>query len=275
MNCYWDKHDLRVIIYSILIISLLALLSCDIFDSRGNIIPIEGDIIFSIKEDYEHYDSICEPSVLLSMETEKIYGCCNFTIESEIGIYDSKILIDISGIYVPEICLTALGPATSKSFLDVSDGEYLLELSYRGVTDEYILIITNSYIKVTEVESHFTEFDINLFWRYPFNSFAYLCGTTTENSWICEDFLDTLLSMMELEEFHFPDSGEICYPCSSSGHYYDMPGKYFFYENEEDFDYAGEILEIYSRNVISQYSGIGLSLINWKNKKYYSWLFNK
>lgn len=275
MNYYKIKQNLRALSCLILILSFFTLMSCDIFDHGDNIIAIEGDIIFSVKEGYKHYDSICEPSILLSMETEKIYGCCNFTIESEIGIYDSKILIDISGIYVPEICLTALGPATSKSFLDVSNGEYLLELSYEGITDIYTLIVTNSYIKVTEVESQFTIPTFNLFWRYPSNSFAYVCGTTHKTSWIYEDFIDTLLSKIDLVEFHFPDSGVLCYPCSSAGHHNDMPVKYFFYDDEEYFDYEGEILESYTQGVMSQYSGVGISLINWKNKKYYSWLFDK
>ena len=58
------------------------------------------------------------------------------------------------------------------------------------------------------------------------------------------------------------------------GHHYDMPAKYFFYEKDEDFDKAGEILKSYTQNVIAQYSGVGISLINWKNKKYLSWLFD-
>jgi hypothetical protein len=48
-------------------------------------------------------------------------------------------------------------------------------------------------------------------------------------------------------------------------HYYDIPAKYFFYKKNEDFDKVGEILKSYTQNVIVQYSGIGISLISWKN----------
>lgn len=275
MEIYKYTQKLRTSILFLLIISLFVFLNCDIFDLGKGLKSIEGDILFNFQEGYKHYDSICEPSILLSMMTEKIYGCCNWTIESEIEIYGNKISIAILGIYVPLICATALGPATSNTFLDITEGEYLLELSYEGITDIYKLIVTNSYIKVTEVESQFTIPTFNLFWRYPPNSFAYICGKTHETSWIYEDFIDTLLSKIDLVEFHFPDSGVICYPCSSSGHHNDIPAKYFFYDDEEYFDYAGEILESYTQGVISQYSGVGISLINWKNKKYYSWLFDK
>ncbi len=150
---------------------------------------------------------------MLSMATEEIYPCCNWSIKSEIAVQGNKISIDFLGIYVPEICLTALGPATSTSFLDISNREYSLYFSYRNIIDKYVLTVTDSSNKITEDVSQFTKPKFKLFWRYPPNSFAYLCGTTTETSWIREDFLDTLLNEIDLEEFQFPDSGEICYPC--------------------------------------------------------------
>ncbi|OYD17638.1 hypothetical protein CH333_00025 [candidate division WOR-3 bacterium JGI_Cruoil_03_44_89] len=269
------SFKIKTVCLFLLALSLFGFLSCDIFNfSKKELKPIEGDITFSVKEGYREHDSISEPGIMLSMVTEKIYPCCNWSIISEVSVKGNKISIEILGIYVPEICLTALGPATSTSFLDISNGEYLLYFSYGNMTDGYVLTVTDSFIKVTEEVTRFTKPEFKLFWRYPQNSFAYLCGTTTETSWICEKFLDTLLSEIDLEEFQFPDSGEIPYPRSSDGHYYDMPAKYFFYEKDEDFDKAGAILKSYTQNVITQYSGVGISLINWKNKKYLSWLFD-
>ena len=261
-------------------LSLLVFLSCNTFDSSGKeprpkeLRPIEGKIIISIHEGYQDHDSISEPSIMLSMATEKIYPYFNWSIPSKITVGSNKISIDLLGIHVPELGLPAIGPAKFTSFLDISEGEYLLYFYYRGVIDRYVLTITDSSIEITEYVSQFTKPKFKLFWRYPPNSFVYLCGTTTETSWICEDFLDTLLSEIDLEEFQFPDFGEIPYPRSSDGHYYDMPAKYFFYKKDDDFDKAGEILKSYTQNVIAQYSGIGISLISWDNKKYFSWLFN-
>ena len=254
--------------------SLLLSPGCDIFDSsEGTLRPIEGNVVFSIQERYKDHALIAEPSIMLSMVTEKIYPCCNWSILSEMAVRNNEIFIDFLGIYVPEGCLTALGPAISSSFLEISTGEYSIYFSYRNITDKYFLFVTDSSIKITEDTSQFTKPKFELFWRYPPKSFAYLCGTTTETFWICEDLLDTLLSKINLEEFQFPDSGEIPYPCSSAGHYHDMPAKYFFYEKDEDFDKAGKILKSYTQNVIMQYSGVGISLISWKNKRYLSWLF--
>lgn len=158
---------------------LFVFLSCDIFNSN-ELRPIEGNIIFSIQEGYPNPDSISEPSIMLLMVTEKTYPCYNWSIISEITVQDNKILIDVLGIYVPEICLTALGPATSTSFLDISEGKYLLYFSYREVMDRYVLTVTDSSIEITGDASQFTKPKCKLFWRYPPNSFVYLCKTTTE-----------------------------------------------------------------------------------------------
>ncbi|MDH5415169.1 MAG: hypothetical protein OEW87_13620 [Flavobacteriaceae bacterium] len=253
------------------IASLIVLLNC----SDRNLEPLEGDIKFSIAEGYEDHDLIESPRIMLSMVTEKIYPCCNYSIISEISVKSKIIAIELIGIYIPEVGLTALGPASASSFLDISEGEYQLYFYYRNTKDKYILTVTDSFIKITEEVAQFTNPEFNLYWRYPRNSFAYLCGTITENSWLGDDFLDTVLSKITFRQFQFPDSGKIPYPCSSMGHYYNMPARYFLYEKDENFDKAGEILTSYTQNVIVYYPGTSISLINWKNKKYYSWLFEK
>jgi hypothetical protein len=262
-------------VYFLFTIPILVHLNCKIFDSSDEEIkPIEGFIEFSVLEKHKEYDTVCEPNIMLSMATEKIYPCCNWSIISDVTLQNNQIFVTISGIYIPEICLTALGPATSRDFLDIPNGEYSLYLSYRNTVDRYTLSVTDSYIETYNITTQFTTPKFKLFWRYPINSFAYICGTTTETSWAYEDFLDTLLSKIPLEEFLFPKSGRIPYPESGDGHNYDPPAKYFLYESEEDFDKAGEILEAYTKNVISSNPGISISLIGWNNKNFYSWLLD-
>jgi hypothetical protein len=255
--------------------TLLLLLGCGIFDSsKGELRPIEGNIIFRFEEDYQDHGAISEPRIVLSMVTEKWYPCCNWSIRSQVIVQNREVLIRLFGIYVPEVCATAVGPAASRSLLNISTGEYSIFFSYRDVTDSYSLTVTDSSIQITDQISRFTKPKSELLWRYPSNSFAYLCGTTTETSWMCEDFLDTLFGEIDLEEFQFPDSGEIPYPCSSAGHHYDTPARYFFYDKDEDFDKAGEMLRSYTQDVIMPQSGIGISLIGWRNQRHLSWLLD-
>ncbi len=187
------------------IISLIAFLSCHtsnpLDSSENELLPVEGNIIFAIYEGYANYSSIESPRVVLSMVTEKIYPCYNYSIKSRVIVQSNHINITLLGIYVPKICETLIGPASFSSFLDVPVGVYSLNFSFNNITDRYILTVTDSYIKVTKSGTQFTKPEFELYWRYPPNSFAYLCGATTATSWICDDFLDTLLSKIELKEF--------------------------------------------------------------------------
>jgi hypothetical protein len=247
---------------------------CGIIESGESLRPIEGKINFRVEEGYESYNSVSEPKVMLTMSTEKIYGCFNYTIQSRISILGNIILVDVSGIFMPEVCFTALGPARSRSVLPISPGQYSLRFSWNGKKDRYALTLTDSSIAIAQQEANFTNPTADLFWRYPQSSFAYLCGALVETSWICDDFLDTLRSEISLEEFRFPEFGVIPYADSSNGHYYNMPAKYFIYNSEEDFDKAGDLLKAYAKRVTKNYSGVGLSLINWKNLQYLSWLYD-
>jgi len=260
-------YRIKTLILFLILLSQLTFLGCG-----KKLEGIEENIIFSIREGYQSYNTISEPKIFLFMATEKENHCCADSIVAEVSISGDTIFIELLGIYLPEVRPRAFGPATAISFLDIPNGDYTVYFFNNGQTDTYVLTVTDGYISISKKVSHFTIPEFTLFWRYPSNTFAYLCGTTTATTWICEDFLDTLLSRVNLQEFIFADSGEIPYPKASMGYYYDMPAKYFHYDNEDDFEEAGEILTTYTHNVINQYQGIGIQLINWKNKRYYSWL---
>jgi hypothetical protein len=262
---------IKALCLSCIILSVLFSPGCDIIDSPDvEVRPIECNIIFSVEEGYRNSESVSEPEIKLSMVTEAWYSCSDWSILSYLVVRKKRIAVNLIGIYKPRYCSMMFGPATSFSFLNISNGEYPLYFTYKGVTDKYKLTVTDSAIRISEEYSHFTQPEFTLYWRCPSNSFVYMCGTTTENSWICGDFLDTLSSEIHLEEIYFPDSCGLLYPRTSMGHSYDMPAKYFRYENEADFDKAGEILKSYTRS----HSDFSIYLINWKNKKYLSWLID-
>jgi hypothetical protein len=260
----------RAFIIFIFLVSAFFATHCSVSD----LLPVEGKILFGVMEVHGSYDCNCAPDITLAIKTEKVYGCLNYQIKTEIFRSGGQIDIKILGIMPPEgYCLTALGPATARKVLDLPEGTYALNLHYNYAVDRYHLIVNADSLQIVSTVPSFSQPDFSVFWRYPKNSFAYLCGTMTETFWICDDFLSRLLKEVDLEEFHFPDYGEIPYPRSSEGCYYNAPARYFRYQTEEDFDRAGEILKTYSENVISQYEGVSLWLQNWKNKFYRSWRF--
>jgi len=261
---------LRAFIIFIFLVSAFLTTRCSISD----LLPVEGKILFSVMEIHRSYDCNCAPDITLAMTTEKIYGYLGYQIKTEIFRSGGQIDLKILGIKPPEgPAPAALGPATARKVLELPEGTYALNLYYNYAVDRYHLIIDADSLQVVSTAPSFSQPEFSVFWRYPKNSFVYLCGTMTETSWICDDFLSRLLKEVDLEELHFPDYGEIPYPRSSEGHYYNAPARYFRYETEEDFDKAGEILKSYAESVPADFQGIGLSLTNWKGRFFYSWLF--
>ena len=259
----------RIVIIAVFLISTFLATHCSISD----LLPLQGKILFGVMESQRSSDCNCVPDITLVMKTEQIYGCLNFQIKTDMSRSGGQIDLKILGIKSPEgYCLTALGPATARQVLDLPAGTYALNLYYNYAVDRYHLIINADSLQVVSTVSFFSQPEFTVFWRFPPNSFVYLCGTMTETSWICDDFLARLLGEVDLEEFNFPDYGEIPYPRYSEGYYYNAPGRYYSYETEEDFDRAGEILRAYSKDVVSRHEGVSLWLQNWKNKSYRSWL---
>jgi hypothetical protein len=233
--------------------------------------PLDTGIRFNVLEYHAQTDSA--PETLLSMQTKKVYGCCNFRILSGLVQVGDELTVNINGIQTPGICLTALGPAGGSHLLALPEGTYSLAFAH-GLhpKDSYTLIVTQASFEVKTHGSSFTEPVYTIYWRYPADSFVYVCGTTADTAWIYDDFLSVLRSQVELEEIRFPEYGERCYPRASQGHWVDMPARYFTYKTEADFDKAGEILKSYSESVLSQYSGADIFLTNWKDRSYRSWL---
>lgn len=274
-------HIVRLAATCVIPLCMTIILGCESSTSpcvdRGpddSLDPIDGHVRFLVKEKHYCPGDYCEPSIVLLMHTEKIYGCCNYGLESEVRIAGNVVRIRLRGVYKPDVCLTALGPAQGAHVLKLAPGKYDFRFCLGCDTDRYEVTITDEAIAVRELSAGFMESLSQLRWRFPHESFCYLCGTRTETSWICDAFLDSLMATGRFVEFTFPDSGDIPYPQGSAGHYYDMPGRYFRYTSEADFDTAGAILERYSQEVISQQPGVGLSLWNWKYKRYLSWLMD-
>jgi hypothetical protein len=138
------------------IIIVFPIIGCSIFESEtNNLEPIEGNILFSVTYDSTEILS-SHSGFLLLMKTEKIYSCCNFEIKTFISSNQNKINVKLLGIYLQDICATALGPAKSRIPLDISSGEYELTFNYKQQTDKYTLSIDEFNVAVTNVDTSFT-----------------------------------------------------------------------------------------------------------------------
>ena len=254
-----------------LIFAALFFSSCGILDDDGSTLsPLDSKINFKVIESFDSYDAVSTPQIFVELQTEKIYGCSNFGIKASSKIENKSIVIDILGIYKPGVCLTALGPAAGRIKLGHLTGIYEIKFNYRTFSDKYNLLITDSLIILDGKETPNTKPLINFAYRYPKNSFAYYCGTSLENSSICQDFIDTLSSVINISEFHFSQIAEIPYPSFTYGYSYDAPVRFFYYENEAEFDKIQGVMRSFKQNHFSG-GGVTMSIISWMNKKFQSW----
>jgi hypothetical protein len=259
-----------------LLIFSAVLIVCSSCAPSKNLTAREGRIFFSFGEAFLGGKEGVEPSLCLAQETEKIYGCCNFSIEASLRRFGGSLTMSLQGIDMDRVCLTALGPATRADLVELEDGLYSLEFIDGSQRCRYDLSVTEASLTVTDppgiVQPGFVQPKFRVWWRYPRNSFVYLCGTTEETAWIYEDLLQALRAAVALEEIVFPADGELGYPRAPQGHYVDHPARYFVYAAESDYAAAGEVLRAYVRDVIGQTQGVGISFRNWKNEWYRSWL---
>ncbi len=233
---------------------------------------IDGRVIVRIFERYSVYGLPDSPTIFLGMQTERIYPCCNFSILADIYSNASIVTVQLKGIFEPEACLTALGPATYSKPLALPAGTYQLVVVNGSKSDRRLLEVTTSSIRISPSTTTVSVVPSSLTWRIPAKSFAYVCGTTVESAWMCDAFRDSLLSIPSLREFTFPDSGEVPYPLKSSGYWHNAPARYFMYAEEADFESAGALLKRYAHETIGNKQGIGMYLQNWRNITFRSWL---
>ncbi len=233
--------------------------------------PLDGGLEFNISEYYDNPNVPGIPVLQLGMATRKIYGCVNYRINAETNISFNKIDVSVNGIEEPNICLTALGPATYGTILNIPDGSYQLTIHSVNFYSNFDISINDASIEITSKGDNQVQARYNLILRYPKNSFAYMCGSLPEDSLICKNFLDTLKSKIDLQEFNFPPNGKIPFPTAVDGYYYNAPVKYFYYKTESDFNKISGILKDYKENYLKDKTGYGIWIQSWLNKYISSW----
>lgn len=258
-----------------LAVSLLLFLGCDNSMSPNNtLLPIEGKVDFKVQEFYPDYNAVSPPSIALFMQTQQIFGCGGYSINADMRQEGNEILVKMRGILPPQgPCPAVLLPAFARFPLRLSPGLYALHLNYRLTTDNYILEVTDSAIRVRPQSTHFTHVLTTLFWRFPPRTFAYYYRTADSLAALSQRFLELLQKQVALEEFQFPDSGAIAYSTFPHGGTPDpqVGTRFFRYQTELDFDRAGAILKSFAQ----ANTGSGIWMVNWQNKRYLSWVLEQ
>jgi len=141
----------------IVCVSVTALVMCAACDLFAPGVRDGGDLNFAIREGYYVDPPPPPPQIALILETTKQYPCVNYGLESELHVADHLLRVVVTGnVHVPQVCLTAIGPAQYRTALPVSAGRYTLEFVRNGLTDRYEVTISDSAIFITSLQSSFT-----------------------------------------------------------------------------------------------------------------------
>jgi hypothetical protein len=238
--------------------------------------PITSPLVFSVRELPALEDgNPAPPELFLAVRTEEEYGCVNYPIVYDLRLDERVLDLEIEGTGPIDLCLTAFGPASARVPLEALMGTYTLRLAHLDRTDFYRLTIRPDRVELVPLEVEVSRAEEELVWRFPVRSFAYSCGTFTGEGFLCEDFEAQLREAIPLTPIAVPDSGRWPYPLASAGYYNDTPARFYTYEREEDFQQAGALLAAYSRDVLRQHEGEGLSLTNWRGEGFYSWVLER
>lgn len=235
----------------------------------GNIVDI--DINFMPEETYNTNESQ-EPLLKLKLITSENFPCINYGLSTTEFTNGNELIIRFDKIIVPEMCFTAIGPAIS--YINLPENTNKITFINGNVIDKYSIEINQEKISITLIENNFTSSLYNKTFRIPENSFAYVCGTNTNNTNIYDDFLTILEQNPDFVEFEFEGEGRIPYPESSDGNWINHPSKYFIYSDPEEFINLANVLNNYSSENIEENSGVTIAIYSWNNIKYYSWINN-
>ena len=263
-----------VILLSAIIAGSLVVSSCSdsTTTTKKELRTLEGRVKVRIREGYSGYGVVQNPKIYLSLATEVMQPCYNWSIQTSVERRIDKVLVSLEGISIPQICATAIGPATEWKALQLEEGKYKLAFVLNGEMDTYTLDVSDTAIVLEPVAADFTFSDISKYWRYPENSFACLFHTTDPSAPLVAEFSDSLKNLPGVKELQLGQQFASPYFANNRGPATPFVVKIFEYESEGTFAEAGELLQRFVNRRNVEQGMLYIQLANWRAEEYMSWL---
>lgn len=226
-------------------------------------------ISINIREVYNPINMAQKPLIKLELTTDNYFPCYSYDVITSHSINNNELKIKIEGAVKYQDCISARDRATP--YIDFAENINQLTLINGKETDQYSINISDEKITIRPVKSSFTKPLFNVLFRIPENSFAFVGGTNTDNSYIYDDFLSILQQNENFEEFEFKGDGRIPFPEASYGHKVNFPSRFFTYNDFEAFENLETTLQNYMLETNTDNSGVVISIYGWNNINYYSW----
>lgn len=206
--------------------AVVLLTSCADDDTGLKLSPIDSKIIVELRETL----SPASRSLGFFCRTEKIYPCANFPLTAEQRFGD-RIEITFTTVAKPEICLTALGPATTVIDFDTPQkGSYGIDLNNDRLMNSGTLTVSDTSLTLLFHNAHGIEIARTTTMRVPPHTYwGYIGYHTASSSTQVGEFLGKFAdrgAMFNKQRpghyvyYEIDDFGDIVANAEGSGHYF-------------------------------------------------------
>ena len=215
------------------------------------------------------------PNLILNCRTERIYPCCNYGIDYSVVKGAKYFKIRFTKIVMPQICLTALGPAgCSINLGSLADGQYTLELEVNGRTETTQLMVSKGNYQVNHQPGLNFKFDNPQLNRIPdfliWGSVGYINDSLIS---AVKTFLDSL-QILGAQQVQLLPGDYWHFKVNSQGEL--IPPEYHGYPFIKMFGYSfngslEELKELVYRYSSVYYDKLYISLYDWRGGAIYGW----
>lgn len=218
-------------------------------------------------------------NLTLNCATEEYYPCFNYAIVYNLTRLGRTMNINFAGIAIPNICLTAFGPATCRiPFTSVSPGSYDLTFVVRGKSHAFKLAVSDTSYVVSGTDTDDVAFVKPALMRIPQGTlWGYIGYPSLTVGPLVQSFLDSAralgcqtvqLAGGDYYYFSIDAEGNIGF----SGNY----GYYFM--KEFIFSYSGAPASI--EGLIMRYGkaygdSLSIAVLDTRGNVFYSWVLRQ
>lgn len=201
------------------------------------------------------------PSLLLEISTSEDYPCSNYQIATSKELVDGTLRIEVHGIENLEICLTAIGPASTITPLEEEFDQLII--SHQGIENEFLISIEDDVISLQPLLQLNSFFTYDTYHRLRENSFAFFCNSSADNQEVCTDFVKFMRESFTVESFSLPASGRNPYVEVASGYSQNSSSQYFTFQHGNDLNQIGELLRSYYLTQHANNTDLDLTIVGW------------
>lgn len=218
-------------------------------------------------------------NLTLNCATEEYYPCCNYGLVYNLNRVGRSASVNFIGIAVPNICLTAFGPATCRvPFTSVSPGSYDLTFVVRGSSHAFKLAVSDTSYAVSGTDTDDVAFVKPVLMRIPRGTvWGYIGYPSPTVAPLVQSFLDSARAL-GCQAVRLPGGDYYYFSIDSEGNIVFSGDHGYYFMKEFIFSYSGAPASI--EGLITRYGkaygdSLSIALLDTRGNVFYSWVLRQ